>query len=363
MQSIFNDPHTTAEKPICHINIAPDYRGGERQTELLIRELAQRGWRQRLVVRNGNPLAEYCQGIPLLEIVQVIGNPLFAAFAARGSRLVHAHEARSVYSGWLASVLLSIPFLLTRRVDNALRPSRLRDAAYARASKVVVISDAIAREVGRCYPGLRCDVLFSSHAELKQDAATVAEISARYEGKTLIGHVGALVHRQKGQRTIIDAAKSCARTHPDWHFLLLGDGEDENEFRQAVADLPNIDLVGFVENVADYLAAFDVFIFPSLHEGLGSVLLDAMDFGLPIVATNVGGIPEIVEDGVNGYLIEPEQPELLLATIDKLLADEASRATMSAANVSKAKSFGAQEMALGYEEIYQSILHHPEACR
>jgi len=351
-----NERHTAVPGPICHVNLAPDYRGGERQTELLIRGLAQREWRQRLVVRNGNPLVEYCQDVPLLEIVQVIGNPFFAAMATRGSCLVHAHEARAVYSGWLASAVSSIPFLLTRRVDNALRPSRIRDAAYGRASKVVVISEAIAREVGRCYPEVTCDIVFSSHAELKQDAASVAEISSRYAGKTVIGHVGALVHRQKGQRTIIDAARACSETHPDWHFLLLGSGEDESEFRQAIDVLPNIELLGFVENVADYLAVFDLFIFPSLHEGLGSVLLDAMHFGLPIVATRVGGIPEIVEDGVNGRLIEPEKPELLVDAISALLADDRSRNAMSTANVTRSKAYSAEGMATAYEEIYRSIL-------
>ncbi len=351
-----NERHTAVPNPICHVNLASDYRGGERQTELLIRELAQREWRQRLVVRNGNPLVASCQDVPLLEIVQVVSNPLFAAIATRGSRLVHAHEARSVYAGWLAAAVLSIPFLLTRRVDNALRPSRTRDAAYGRASKVVVISEAIAREVGRCYPEVACDIVSSSHAEMQQDAKSVAEILSRYEGKTLIGHVGALVHRQKGQRTIIEAAKACAKTHPDWHFLLLGSGEDENEFRRAVDALPNIELVGFVDNVADYLTAFDIFIFPSLHEGLGSALLDAMHFGLPIVASRVGGIPEIVEDGVNGHLIEPEKPELLVDTIAGLLADDKSREAMSAANVTRSKAYGASAMASAYEEIYQSIL-------
>ena len=67
---------------LCHINIAQGYRGGERQTELLVRELASLRWRQRLVVRTGNPLAGRCAGIPQLEIVEVAGNPLSAAVAS-----------------------------------------------------------------------------------------------------------------------------------------------------------------------------------------------------------------------------------------------------------------------------------------
>jgi glycosyltransferase involved in cell wall biosynthesis len=123
-----------------------------------------------------------------------------------------------------------------------------------------------------------------------------------------------------------------------------------------ISGLTNIELVGFVDNVGDYLANFDLFLFPSLHEGMGSILLDAMYFGLPIVASRVGGIPEIVEDRVNGFLIEPEQPDAMIAAIDELLSDADAVDKMSNANRKKANSFSAQRMAAAYDEIYRSIL-------
>ena len=75
----------------CHINLAKGYRGGERQTELLVAELARRGYAQRLVLRPGNPLAKRCAEIPNLAITEVGGRVAGAALATRGSDLVHAH--------------------------------------------------------------------------------------------------------------------------------------------------------------------------------------------------------------------------------------------------------------------------------
>ena len=92
---------------------------------------------------------------------------------------------------------------------------------------------------------------------------------------------------------------------------------------------------------------------------MGSILLDAMYFGLPIVASRVGGIPEIVEDRVNGFLMEPEQPDAMIATIDELLSDADSVEKMRNANREKADSFSAQRMAAAYDEIYRSILDSP----
>lgn len=77
-----------------------------------------------------------------------------------------------------------------------------------------------------------------------------------------------LEHSVKGQLTIIETAREAATLRPDWHFLLLGSGDDEALFRREIAGLENIELVGFVDNVGDYLASFDLFVFPSLHEAL-----------------------------------------------------------------------------------------------
>ena len=97
-------------------------------------------------------------------------------------------------------------------------------------------------------------------------------------------------------------------------------------------------------------------MYPSLHEALGSTLVDAMHFGLPIVASNVGGIPEVIDDGINGRLIQPEHVDQLYDAMAFILDDESRASSMSHANREKATHFGAGRMVDAYEEIYRQIL-------
>lgn len=341
---------------ICHVNLAAGFRGGERQTELLIRDLCKRGWRQRLVTRRGSELSRRCADIEALQRVEVSSNPVAAMLATGGSDLVHAHEARGIYAGWMRSVVSGAPYLLTRRVDSPFKSSWLRGYAYRGAAEVVCLSAAILRQVTKEYPSIQPRIVSSAHAALSESPHDSGAIRQRHAGKTIVGHIGALVQRHKGQRTIIGAARTLAQSHPEFVFLVVGGGEDEALFREESAGLANIEFTGDVSNVADYLASFDVFIFPSLNEGLGSSLLDAMSFGLPVIASNVGGISEIVDDGINGILIPPNDPASLVSALQRIAVDAELRNDMREANLHKAANFGAERMAAAYDEIYRSIL-------
>ncbi len=340
---------------ICHLNLASHFRGGERQTELLVRALSERGVRQRLVIRKGHALTERCAGLDGLEIRETASNPVAFALAARGSDIVHAHDGRSVYSALLANLLVGITYLITRRVVPRKPKTVMRSLAYRRAARVVAISAAVVDELHLWDQDLEPVTIPSANAGFHIDEATAAAIRARRPGKVLIGHVGALDNSSKGQSTIIEVAHRAAAERPDWHFLLCGDGPDEQRFRDEIGDLDNIELVGWVDNVGDYLASFDLFVFPSLHEALGSVLLDVLQFGVPIVASNVGGIPGIVEEGVNGLLVDPEDADSLYDTLARLIDDEAMRETMRRNNIERARNYTADAMADAYERLYRSL--------
>lgn len=346
----------SAEPVVCHINLEKGFRGGERQTKLLIQELSAIGWKQRLIVRNDSALLQHVGGIPSLEVVEVFPLPLAAVVAARGCCPVHVHEGRSPYAAWLTRIIWRAPYLLTRRVDNPFRKSFVRGRAYLNANAVVCVSAAIRDIVRASYPQTDCTVIPDAHAGFSASDTAKQNIRGQYPGKTLLGHVGALVQRHKGQMTIIEAARTMQHSHPDVHFLLLGSGGDEQMMKNSAKGLPNITFAGQVTNVADYLAAFDMFVFPSLMEGLGSSLLDAMHFGLPIVATNVGGIPEIVEDGVNGLLVSPGNSAQFVAAVERVLADGELRSAMRNKNREKADAYTAAKMAASYDALYRRML-------
>ncbi len=345
-----------AGRTICHINLAGGYRGGERQAELLVRELARRGLRQRLVVRTGGSLTGRCRDVAGLDIVESRGRAFGAAFAARQSDVLHAHDGHAFYAAAMANRMSGAPYVLTRRVPNPQKPSPLRSSAYRRAGRLCGVSEAVADNIRVLYPDLDVTVVPDAHAALESAPDQVEAVRALFPGKRLIGHVGALDDAHKGQRTILAAAARAAVERPDWQFVLCGNGKDEAALRAEAESLDNVTFTGFLDDVAPYLASFEVFVFPSNFEALGSSLLDAMYLGLPIVASRTGGIPEFVEDGVNGVLIAPGDSDALFAGVETLIDRPALRETVSHANRLKAARYDAAAMADSYAAIYAELL-------
>ena len=329
---------------IVHVNTARGYRGGERQTELLIRGLASRDFQQALVTRRGAPLAARVRslGIDVREVSRRASGRSLAP--RRDASLIHVHEGRSVYAAYLRSLLSGTPYVITRRVNNPIREHWFAHQAYGRAACVAAVAPQVA-EVVRAYDSA---IARRGRAQREQRAARRRGRErgdpARFPGKLVVGHVGALDNGQKGQEYIIAAARELERSHPDVHFMLVGGGEDEAMLQAAAAGLSNLTFTGFVDNVGDYLAAFDVFILPSNREGIGSILLDAMEQGLPVVASRVGGVPDIVHDGKNGLLIDPASPAQLRDALLTLRADPGLRRTFGERGREFAKDFTAEAM-------------------
>jgi glycosyltransferase involved in cell wall biosynthesis len=340
---------------VCHVNLARGFRGGERQTELLIRALAARGVAQRAIVRRDEELARRLADVPGLDLRSVSRPFLLHVGLARGW-LLHAHESKAAHFAHLAHCLTGTRYLVTRRVDNPPSTSWLTRRLYRRAAAVVVISSAIARILQTYQPMLAPRLIPSAQARLSADPEQVARIRARWPGKFLVGHVGALDNSQKGQLYLIHAARRLASSCPQILFVLLGDGKDEAWLKREAADLPNISFEGYVRNVGDWLGALDLFAFPSLHEGLGSTLLDAMSFGLPIVASAVDGIPDIVHDGGNGLLVPPADEQRLADAILRLYRDPALRARLGAEGQRMAQSYTPELMADAYLALYRRLV-------
>jgi glycosyltransferase involved in cell wall biosynthesis len=340
---------------VAHINLARGYRGGERQTELLIRGLAGSGIRQVLIARRDSPLIDRLADVDVG--IRGCSGDLPGAFAAlRGADIAHSHEGRGVYAAWLRSLMSGTPFVVTRRVNNPIRRRALTRAAYRRAAFVVSISDEVADVVRAYDERIRSRVIHSSSSGLEADAASVRAIRERFPGKWLIGNVAALDNEQKGQEFIVAVARGVRDSHPNMQFLLVGDGRDAQMLRELAADLPNVTFVGFVDNVGDWLAALDLFVFPSNKEGMGSILLDAMERELPIVASRAGGIPSVVKDGDTGMLIDVRRPDQLQSAILQLYADEELRRALGARGRAFAAAFRPEIMSAKYRALYDEVM-------
>jgi len=225
----------------------------------------------------------------------------------------------------------------------------------------VTLSDAIGRIVNESLGiKLNYSVIPSAKTGFSFNSDEVQSIRSKLKGDFVVGHIGALDDSHKGQLQIIETAKRLSASHPEICFVLVGEGRDFELFKQQTASLDNITLVGQVDNVGDYLKAFDIFMFPSRHEGLGSILLDALDFGLPVIATDVGGISEIIESGVNGFLVKPDAIDDICESILSLYSESALMEQIAQANIEKAKSYTVGSMVDKYVQIYQRILTNHE---
>ena len=339
---------------VAHINLAKGFRGGERQTAILIEELAQFGFSQTIIYRDDSfrGLAQYLlkRSIPNLEFVKIAKPYFLHIFKFKGYDIIHAHEAKAYQLAYLINKVLNIPYIITRRVQFTPKRNIFNLAIYRNAKIVIALSSAIKRDVEKLDKDLNIEIIPSAFYYDKNLNREILPISV--QNKKIIGHIGAVVNHHKGQCTILESAKLLSKKRDDIHFVLIGDGVDLEMCKSKSKELNNISFLGFLDNPQRFIYNFDIFIFPSNHEGLGSTLLDVMKEGIPIIASKVGGIVDIIEDGVNGYLIEPRNSIELSKKIEELIDDEVIKNRFLQNNIERVKQFSPKQMAEKYQMIY-----------
>jgi len=165
---------------------------------------------------------------------------------------------------------------------------------------------------------------------------------------------------EKGHDTLIAAASLILQRHPEVEFHLIGDGPLRASLVRQVnlrGLRSKVHLVGERPDVPAQLAASDLFVLPSRSEACPNSVLEAMASGLPIVASRVGGIPELIDSGVHGLLVEPDAPDSLAAAALDLIDHPArARALGRAAREAAVQRFGFDRMIAGFEQLYRSEL-------
>lgn len=341
---------------IAHANFAKGFRGGERQTQLLIEQLSLLGYQQRLLVRHGSELTPRCKDIKNLEIIEISKPYIFHCSHLKGSSLLHAHETKALQFAYLSNKILNIPYVVTRRVDNKLKTNWLNTKMYANATVAVGLSKVIKEEILRVSPDANTEIIPSAFSDATANDVESKKIAERFKNKFLIGNVGALDDKHKGQSFLIEAAKSLEISHPDIHFILVGRGEDEEMFKIQAKGMGNITFEGFVNNVNDYIECFNLFVFPSRNEGLGSILFDVMQLNVPIIASDVGGIPDIVTNEKSGILIPTCNANAIKEAIIELFENKEKRENLASNAKSGVHKYSPQNMANQYEKIYKDIM-------
>lgn len=345
--------HINDIRHITHVNLAREFRGGERQTLNLIEGLDALGVAQTLVCREGAELRVRAAaiGVP----TRSVAHPLRGHIGDYATQVLHVHEARGAYWAALESIFKGTPYLITRRIPNPLSDTALTRFVYRKAGQLVGVSNDVARRMEAAIGRAPITILDSCTA-LPVDAATVAALRAGFGGGPVIGHVGALQDHHKGQSILIQAFHGLCQAYPDARLVLVGEGPDRAHFEQLAGGDPRIVFAGFQSNVGDWMAAMDVFAFPSREEGLGSSVLDAMLIGVPVVTSDAGGLPELNANQCNSLMVPNLDPAQWDRAIRQVLADPAYRARLTAAAGSFAQANDVAAMTKRYLDVYRDML-------
>jgi glycosyltransferase involved in cell wall biosynthesis len=359
-----------------HVDTARTWRGGQNQVLLTVNGLRSIGERAALVAHpHGELRRRAAEGLELIPMAPRTEMDLTAAW--RFSRVIkrlapdviHAHDPHGVA---MASLALSLgsstaqgraPRLVaSRRVDFHLKGNSFSRWKYRQVDAFIAASEAIRQTL--VADGVPAERAVTVHEGIDVDHVVAAPPVNVHEAFWLphqapvVGNVAALVPH-KGQRYLVDAAHLVVQTVPDARFIILGEGELREHLEKQVHEHhleKHVLLPGFRTDVLGCIKGFDLFVMSSVTEGLGTSLLDAMACGRPIVATRAGGIPEIVEDGVNGALVPPRDAASLAAAIVRALKDEGWRRRMGDAGLARVRErFTVDRMVSETAAVYKYL--------
>lgn len=284
--------------------------------------------------------------------------------------LLHLHVWNPASCRWAFLAGGKIPIVVTEHdpfilsgfkgwLKNKLMKGVRAIIAISEASKKIIVAQnqEVAEKITIVHNGI----------DTKQWEAD-AKLESRNEYRRL--HFGALqnekvilcvaeLNKRKGQKHLIEAAKILADAGAmNFKIVFVGDGPERKYYEKLAAPLGDkILFLGRKKEIAKLMTAAEAFVLPSEREAFGLVLLEAGVAGLPIIASNVGGIPEIIDDGKTGILVPPENPQALAEAIKNIIENPEMAEKLKVAAKSKLKSiFNAKTMAEKTAEVYDKIL-------
>ncbi|MBI5267432.1 MAG: glycosyltransferase [candidate division Zixibacteria bacterium] len=368
---------------VCHLASGDLWAGAEVQLATLIAGLTKfHDLRLSVILLNSGVLAERLRelDIPvtildershnaaqlLLRIRRILANERFD--------ILHTHRYKENILGGLARIMTGVPHQI-RTVHGLAEPStgfkgvksrvyRLFDAIVTRTriDMSIAVSCDIERQLSAQFGPERVIMIHNGiDGERLQPTASPADIRKRLglsADHKLIGSVGRLTP-VKGYQYLLGAFRTIAANHPDARLVLVGDGPERAALESLTAEYgldKKVVFYGFTPDVGDILAALDVFVLSSLHEGISISLLESLALGIPSVVTNVGGNPEVIRHNDTGLLVPPMDESALASAVGSIL-DNPGRTTMmrEAGRILVASEFSKAAMATRVHTLYRRL--------
>ncbi|MDI3461621.1 MAG: hypothetical protein OJF50_000442 [Nitrospira sp.] len=371
---------------ICHVAVADLWAGAEVQLKALIAELSRMSDIDLSVVLfNGGRLEKELShfGVPVQIFPERhwssirIGTALRHYFGQKRFDIVHTHKYKDTILAAPVAQWSGVPHVV-RTVHGLTEPF-----SGVNAWKMAFY-ESVERRVHQQYVRTLLAVSSEIECRLRQTGATdvvcirngielnampnrsmrsaVRKAFGVTDDVCLIGSVGRLTP-VKGFPHLIKAVQLMTEQGLCVKLWLIGDGIMNQELRRLAQDLgvaEQVVIVGHREDTYELLQAMDMFVLPSLHEGIPMALLEAMAVGLPVIATRVGGIPEVIEDHVSGILVEPGDPGGIELTCRRLMNDAASAERLGqAARARVEERFSSGAMAAEVANVYRRLVGHP----
>lgn len=311
---------------------------------------------------------------PVKDISALWG--LIQLFRQERPTIVHTHTSKAGILGRLAAWVVGVPIIIHTPHGHVFyghfgivlsRVFQMLEWVFAKGtSKIITLTELEAQDHLQRHIGKEGQfrAVFSGIDVAQYRAASATRLKSRFrlgcsDDDLIVGSVGWLTHI-KGHRYLIEAMAKLKPHYPKLQCHIIGSGPLEEELMMLAADLEvasSIQFLGFTDDVPSCLSAMDLFVLPSLNEGMGRALIEAMAAGLPVVATNVGGVPAIVQDKHTGFLVPPGNADAIAKSLEQYLQDPELAKTMGAAGREHISGkFDVSALIQGVESVYEEAL-------
>lgn len=368
----YNGPDKMKILQVCS---AETIGGGERHVIDLTRAMIERGHQLHLAVRSQSPLMDSLGGLPIVwhqlglrNALDVISAQRLAAIIRReGIEVMHAHVGRDyTFCGIAARMARPVRFFLTRHHFNPIKSNAAYSWTLREAGALIAVSESVREQLLAAFPEFADKItLIPNWLDGRGERSMGREESRAALGVTrrlAVGIVGQITPLKRQDLFIRAAANLVKERHwTDADFLVIGepgpsDGEYARKLESMVAELgvsSHVRFTGYVEDLPARLPAIDIVIAPSQNEAFSLALVEAMAAGCAVIASRVGGMADIVEDGVTGIFIEKDDLWALVAGLSRLLSDKDLRERIGrAARESAAGRFDRKRIIDRIELLY-----------